>query len=80
MATTTTAEIQRLFLSAGKYAVVGASKDQSKYGTKVRTQLINRGCLGDSCLRLDGTRETIIASSLLTAAHNRTPDSDSTSP
>jgi len=33
---TTTAEIQRLFLSAANYAVVGASKDQTKYGTKVR--------------------------------------------
>jgi hypothetical protein len=26
---------QRLFLSAPRFAVVGASKDQSKYGTKV---------------------------------------------
>ncbi|KIO32597.1 hypothetical protein M407DRAFT_241311 [Tulasnella calospora MUT 4182] len=31
----TTAEIQRLFLSSPKYAVVGASKDPSKYGTRV---------------------------------------------
>ncbi|KAI9463363.1 CoA-binding protein [Russula earlei] len=31
----TVAEIQRLFLSSPRYAVVGASKDQSKYGTKV---------------------------------------------
>ena len=30
------AEIQNLFLSSSRYAVVGASKDQSKYGTKVR--------------------------------------------
>ena len=35
--TRTTAEIQKLFLSSPRYAVVGASKDQSKYGTKVRT-------------------------------------------
>ncbi|THH23207.1 hypothetical protein EUX98_g7967 [Antrodiella citrinella] len=28
-------EIQRLFLSSPKFAVVGASKDQSKFGTKV---------------------------------------------
>ncbi|KAH9858908.1 NAD-P-binding protein [Lenzites betulinus] len=28
-------EVQAKFLSAPKYAVVGASKDQSKYGTKV---------------------------------------------
>jgi len=28
-------EIQRLFLSAPSYAVVGASKDQKKYGTRV---------------------------------------------
>ncbi|KAI0358631.1 NAD-P-binding protein [Trametes cingulata] len=28
-------EIQKKFLSAPRYAVVGASKDQSKYGTKV---------------------------------------------
>jgi hypothetical protein len=32
----TVAEIQKLFLSSPRYAVVGASKDQSKYGTKVR--------------------------------------------
>ncbi|KAI0293230.1 NAD(P)-binding protein [Russula brevipes] len=31
----TIAEIQKLFLSSPRYAVVGASKDQSKYGTKV---------------------------------------------
>ncbi|KAH9961541.1 NAD-P-binding protein [Russula dissimulans] len=31
----TAAEIQKLFLSSPRYAVVGASKDQSKYGTKV---------------------------------------------
>ncbi|EKM54815.1 uncharacterized protein PHACADRAFT_258933 [Phanerochaete carnosa HHB-10118-sp] len=29
------AEIKKAFLSAPKYAVVGASKDQSKFGTKV---------------------------------------------
>jgi hypothetical protein len=34
--TRTVAEIQKLFLSSPRYAVVGASKDQSKYGTKVR--------------------------------------------
>ncbi|KAI0665976.1 NAD-P-binding protein [Trametes maxima] len=28
-------EIQKKFLSSPKYAVVGASKDQTKYGTKV---------------------------------------------
>lgn len=33
--TRTIAEIQKLFLSSARYAVVGASKDQSKYGTKV---------------------------------------------
>ncbi|KAH9991802.1 NAD(P)-binding protein [Russula vinacea] len=33
--TRTVAEIQKLFLSSPRYAVVGASKDQSKYGTKV---------------------------------------------
>lgn len=27
---------QRLFLSSPRYAVVGASKDQTKFGTKVR--------------------------------------------
>jgi len=31
----TTQEIQRLFFASPSYAVVGASKDQSKYGTKV---------------------------------------------
>jgi hypothetical protein len=30
-----TFEIKKLFLSAAHFAVVGASKDQSKYGTKV---------------------------------------------
>ena len=35
--TRTVAEIQKLFLSSSRYAVAGASKDQSKYGTKVRT-------------------------------------------
>ena len=30
------AEIKKTFLSAPKYAVVGASKDQTKFGTKVR--------------------------------------------
>ncbi|KAI0044186.1 NAD(P)-binding protein [Auriscalpium vulgare] len=30
-----TSEIQKTFLSSPKYAVVGASKDQTKYGTKV---------------------------------------------
>ncbi|ETW81105.1 hypothetical protein HETIRDRAFT_440624 [Heterobasidion irregulare TC 32-1] len=30
-----TSEIQKLFLSSPKFAVVGASKDTSKYGTKV---------------------------------------------
>lgn len=30
-----TRETKKLFLSAPKYAVVGASKDQSKFGTKV---------------------------------------------
>ncbi|EJF65016.1 NAD(P)-binding protein [Dichomitus squalens LYAD-421 SS1] len=29
------AEVQKTFLSAPKYAVVGASKDQTKFGTKV---------------------------------------------
>ncbi|CCL99654.1 uncharacterized protein FIBRA_01674 [Fibroporia radiculosa] len=29
------AEVKRKFLSSSKYAVVGASKDQSKWGTKV---------------------------------------------
>ncbi|KAJ3557393.1 hypothetical protein NM688_g1492 [Phlebia brevispora] len=28
-------EVKKLFLSSPKYAVVGASKDQSKFGTKV---------------------------------------------
>lgn len=41
----TTAEIQRLFLSSPRYAVVGASKDQSKYGTKV-------GSMHDVTIRL----------------------------
>ncbi|KAG8990273.1 hypothetical protein FRB94_013504 [Tulasnella sp. JGI-2019a] len=31
----TSQEVQKLFLSSPLYAVVGASKDQSKYGTKV---------------------------------------------
>ncbi|KAI9455355.1 NAD(P)-binding protein [Lactarius psammicola] len=31
----TVAEIQKYFLSSSRYAVVGASKDQSKFGTKV---------------------------------------------
>ncbi|EAU91083.1 hypothetical protein CC1G_03251 [Coprinopsis cinerea okayama7 len=31
----TTAEIQNKFLSSPYYAVIGASKDQTKYGTKV---------------------------------------------
>ncbi|KLO15368.1 NAD(P)-binding protein [Schizopora paradoxa] len=31
----TLAEIQRTFLSAPRFAVVGASKDQAKFGTKV---------------------------------------------
>jgi hypothetical protein len=35
--TPTVASIQKVFLSSPRYAVVGASKDQSKYGTKVRT-------------------------------------------
>ncbi|KAJ3491266.1 hypothetical protein NLI96_g862 [Meripilus lineatus] len=30
-----TAEVKKLFLSSSKFAVVGASKDQTKYGTKV---------------------------------------------
>ncbi|TCD64840.1 hypothetical protein EIP91_003588 [Steccherinum ochraceum] len=30
-----TAEVKRLFLSSPHFAVVGASKDQSKFGTKV---------------------------------------------
>ena len=34
--TRTVTQIQKLFLSSPRYAVVGASKDQSKYGTKVR--------------------------------------------
>jgi len=38
--TRTVTEIQKLFLSSSRYAVVGASKDQSKYGTKVRTIMI----------------------------------------
>ena len=29
------ADIQRAFLSAKRFAVVGASKDQTKFGTKV---------------------------------------------
>lgn len=33
--TRTVAEIQKYFLSSSRYAVVGASKDQSKFGTKV---------------------------------------------
>ncbi|KAI0246455.1 hypothetical protein BJV78DRAFT_1135124 [Lactifluus subvellereus] len=33
--THTVPEIQKLFLSSPRYAVVGASRDQSKYGTKV---------------------------------------------
>ncbi|KAN0128723.1 NAD-P-binding protein [Lactarius tabidus] len=33
--TRTLAEIQKYFLSSPRFAVVGASKDQSKYGTKV---------------------------------------------
>ena len=36
----TVAEIQKLFLSLSRYAVVGASKDQSKYGTKVRNMIL----------------------------------------
>lgn len=32
----TVAQKQRLFLSSPQFAVVGASKDQSKFGTKVR--------------------------------------------
>lgn len=32
----TLAEIQRAFLAAPRFAVVGASKDQAKFGTKVR--------------------------------------------
>src|SRR6266404_103376 len=34
--TRTVANIQKYFLSSPRYAVVGASKDQSKFGTKVR--------------------------------------------
>ncbi|KAH9083342.1 NAD(P)-binding protein [Lactarius deliciosus] len=33
--TRTVTEIQKYFLSSSRYAVVGASKDQSKFGTKV---------------------------------------------
>ncbi|KAF6763138.1 CoA-binding protein [Ephemerocybe angulata] len=35
MAATTTAAIQKTFLASPFFAVVGASKDQSKFGTKV---------------------------------------------
>ncbi|KAG8945536.1 hypothetical protein FRC04_000739 [Tulasnella sp. 424] len=38
----TTAEIQKLFLSSPRYAVVGASKDPSKYGTRVLKWYITR--------------------------------------
>ena len=31
-----TIEVKKKFLSSPKYAVVGASKDQTKFGTKVR--------------------------------------------
>lgn len=39
--TRTLAEIQKYFLSSPRFAVVGASKDQSKYGTKVRVQTLS---------------------------------------
>ena len=40
--------IQKTFLSAPHHAVVGASKDQSKFGTKVRIPTIVReGCATD---------------------------------
>ncbi|TDL24286.1 NAD-P-binding protein, partial [Rickenella mellea] len=38
----TVVEIQKLFLSAPRYAVVGASKDQTKYGTKVLRWYLTR--------------------------------------
>jgi len=51
--------IQKAFLSAPYFAVVGASKDKSKYGTRVRTiqtQGIENN-LNNSCSRfLTGTR------------------------
>ncbi len=33
-------EIQKVFLSSPKFAVVGASKDQTKYGTKVGESIV----------------------------------------
>jgi len=42
MTTEVTRAIQKAFLASPFFAVVGASKDQSKYGTKVR--------LGNACL------------------------------
>ena len=38
----TQADVKKKFLSASKYAVVGASKDQTKFGTKVRDFLLNK--------------------------------------
>ncbi|KAH9171962.1 NAD(P)-binding protein [Lactarius sanguifluus] len=40
--TRTVAEIQKYFLSSSRYAVVGASKDQSKFGTKVLRWYLGR--------------------------------------
>lgn len=36
----TVVELQKYFLSLPRYAVVGASKDESKFGTKVSDQIL----------------------------------------
>ncbi|KAH9956957.1 NAD(P)-binding protein [Lactifluus volemus] len=41
----TVTEIQKFFLSSPRYAVVGASRDQSKYGNKVLQWYLKRNLL-----------------------------------
>jgi hypothetical protein len=53
--TRTIAEIQKLFLSSPRYAVVGASKDQSKFGTKVRVIVQSSTWLGQLLKQADIT-------------------------
>jgi hypothetical protein len=49
---TQVAQIQKAFFSSTEFAVVGASKDQSKFGTKVCIQM-RAAVIGDrhSCMR-----------------------------
>ncbi|TFK54557.1 NAD-P-binding protein [Heliocybe sulcata] len=42
MTTTSMAEVKKKFLSQTKFAVIGASKDQSKWGTKILKWYIER--------------------------------------